>query len=134
MSTTFVRESFYVLPPKKGATPEAWEQWLKEDRKAAINAKRAFTRSQDACDLPESAQETSMRKVGGVWKQTTSIALTGSVEDGSATLEPVVDANQENDYVRARFDISNRGAENVLRGNSRRAAKRAARKARKAGK
>ena len=43
--STFIRESFYIPPPKPGASVEVWQAWLKADRQEAINAKRRHTMS-----------------------------------------------------------------------------------------
>jgi hypothetical protein len=129
MSSTFVRQDFYIQPPKKDSSVEAWETWMAADRKEAIKAKRAFTKAQESCDLPESAQESSMRRVNGVWKQTTAIAFIGSIESGS--LEPTVEATQELDYIRARFEVRQHGEQNLKTRGDKRREKKARRKARK---
>jgi hypothetical protein len=51
--SVFVRESFYLPPPKPGSPVSTWEAWLKADRQMAINAKRAHTMSLKA--EPENA-------------------------------------------------------------------------------
>jgi len=133
MSTTFVRKDFYVEPPKEGSSIANWNKWLVKDEKAAIVAKRQFTRSLVPCDLPESAQESSLRRINGVWKQTTSIGLSGSISDGTATLEPIVEATQEIDLIRASFEIKKRGKQNLESRSDKRKDKRNRRKARKQG-
>lgn len=134
MDNTFVRKDFYVDPPKAGASPEEWNTWLKKDKVAAAAAKRAFTKSQVHCDLPDSAQGTSIRKVGGVWKQSTAIGIVGGGEEGEGHLEPVVNANQEREYILARMGGTVRGVSHTRCGGDKRAARRARRKAKIAAK
>jgi hypothetical protein len=131
MDNTFVRKDFYVEPPKKDASVEEWNSWLKKDKTAAAAAKRAFTKSQVQGDLPDSAQPTAMRKINGVWKATTAIGFVGDVESGH--LEPVVAENQERDYILARMGGTARGVSHTKAGNEKRKLRRARRKARKAG-
>jgi hypothetical protein len=132
MGNTFVRESFYIDPPDRDASKEEWTAWIEKDNKAATNAKRAFTRTLEVCDIPETAQETSTRKVNGVWKSATNIGFVGNEDSGH--LEPVLEPTQELDFSQARFnprhgDIKALSGFNVKNRNRRRA-----RKARKAAK
>jgi hypothetical protein len=106
MGNTFVRQDFYIDPPKKDAAAEEWKAWIDKDNRAATNAKRAYTRSQVQGDIPESAQETSMRRVNGVWKATTNIGYVGNEDSGH--LEPTIEATQELDFAQARFEHKKR--------------------------
>lgn len=134
MDTTFVRKDFYIDPPKADAKPEEWTEWLKRDNAKAIAAKRAFTKAQSREDMPEAFQGTSIRKVGGVWKQSTSIGVVGGGEEGQGHLEPIVAATQENDTDIARWDRKARCMQNHGKGNEKRKARRARRKAKIAAK
>jgi len=127
VEANFVRAEYYVEPPVKGASVEAWTAWLDADRQAAIAAKRAFTLSQKYADLPESARPTAMVKVGGVWKQSALVGMTGSAENDSLALDPAVDASQERDLATAHFRHGGRGSTK----RSNRAARHKARKARR---
>lgn len=95
---TFVRKSFYVEPPPGDATIDEWHKWQEADKKAAIKAHRAYTLSMRTRDIPEAMQVNSMRKVGGVWRQATSIGFCGDAETGR--LEPMEEATQEREYIR----------------------------------
>lgn len=132
MSSTFVREAFYVNPPKHNATPAEWEEWMEKDRKAAIQAKRAYTRSQPACELPANAQGTTFRRVNGVWKQSTSIGFVGEGE-GNGHLEPMIEATQEKDYILSCITPKNRGYSKSRSGNQKRKARRDRRRAKRLG-
>jgi hypothetical protein len=96
MSTTFVRESFYVDPPKKNASVEEWSTWLKADNAKAVSAKRSYTRSQSQCDMPD-YQGTSFNKTDGVWRQSTTIGVVGDYK------------SQEVEIEQSKFEHSKRG-------------------------
>jgi hypothetical protein len=87
---SFVRSSFYVQPPTNQASVKDWENWLTQDHKAAVQAKRAFTRSlkdRSYDDLP--AMNTA--KVNGVYKQVSAVGFS----DGG--IDQIVQATQELD-------------------------------------
>lgn len=130
-STIFVRKSFYVQPPTKDSAPAEWEAWLKKDTQAAINAKRAFTKSLPACEIPANAQGTTARKVNGVWKASTSIGFVGDAETGH--LEPVVEATQEKECLLASLTQKARGISHIKTGSEKRKARKLRRQARKMG-
>jgi len=132
MDNTFVRKDFYINPPAKDASPEEWQKWLKKDKHAAIQARKAFNKTLAQAELPDFAQGTSMRKVNGVWKQSTAIGFVGDAETGGS-LEPMVEENQMRDYIRARLTGTDRGVSHVRSATEKRKARRARRKARKAG-
>jgi hypothetical protein len=132
MDNTFVRKDFYVEPPAKDAPVEEWNNWLKKDNAKARAAKATFTKSQTQAELPEFAQGVSVRKVGGVYRQSTAIGFVGEGEN-NGHLEPVVAPSQERDYILARMGGNARGVSHTLSGNEKRKARRARRKARKAG-
>jgi len=102
MSETFVRKDFYVSPPAKNATVGEWNEWMREDDAKARAHKAQCTKSQRHVDLPKNMQERTMRKVGGRWRQTTAIGIVG--DERSCTLEPMVEANQEAEVIRARLE------------------------------
>lgn len=131
VDASFVRQEYYVEPPAKGASVEVWQAWQKADRQAAINAKRAFTRSQVHAEIPEYLQPKVLAKIGGVYRQS---AMVGFVGDGdSSRLEAAVDADQDTKAIMRPWDkIGGRGASTVKRnGSSKRAAAKARRRARK---
>ena len=132
--SSFVREAFYVDPPKPGATTVEWETWQKQDDAEAVKAKRAFTRKCSPGEMPQLMQDTITRKVDGVWRQTTAVGLTGSAEEGTSTLEPMVDGEQERAYDQARFVVSNRGRSHVRSGTEKRKLRKQRRKQRRSGK
>ena len=87
--TTFIRSAFYVAPPTSQASVEDWNTWLKQDNKAAVQAKREFNKAnkekRDVSDFP-----VSTRKIAGRYVQCyTSAAFV------DAGLEPAVEAEQE---------------------------------------
>jgi hypothetical protein len=129
-SNTFVRESFYIDPPTQTSTPEQWEEWIKQDNRQAAAAKRKYTKHQKHCELPDFAQGNTMRKIGGVWRQSTPIGFSGDIEAGGH-LEPTVEASQEHDYIRAQLVGTIRGNKKLKNGGQKYKARRAARKARK---
>ena len=130
---TFVRKDFYIDPPDANATPEQWNEWLNADRQEAIKAKRAYTRTLEAGDMPESMQASAMRKVNGVWKASTAIGFVGDAEAGTGHVEPTVEATQEVEVLQAEYINKPRGLSHLKSGNAKRKARRAARKLRKLG-
>jgi len=90
----FVRKDFYIQPPEDG-NPKEWLKWQKADDRKAAAHKRAVTMAQEYCETPEELQETTMRKVGGVWRQSLPIGIaSGNAEEGYQA-EPMVEAKQE---------------------------------------
>ena len=122
MANCFVRDSWYVEPPAKGSDPEAWKDWLDKDRKAAIQAKRAFTKTQAHSEPPESMNGNTMRKVCGVWKSTTNIGFTGDEESGH--LEPIVQPSQERDLACSKITPVPRGVSHKHNGTHNRKVRR----------
>ncbi len=129
VEASFVRKEFYLEPPEKGASPEAWKLWLEADRQAAIAAKRAFTKAQKHGELPETARPTRMTKIGGVWRQTALVGLTGDAETDSLALEPGIEADQERKMILARqeAEAKARGTRSKARAKRQREAARKAR-------
>jgi hypothetical protein len=132
----FVRRAFYIDPPAKTATKEEWQEWLKKDRTAGATAKRAHTLAlkaledaQDHESLECVLNQTSMRKVNGIWKQAANTGFTAG-EEGSF-LEPTVEANQERDYIRARMTGTERGHSHNKSGAEKRRERKERRKAKK---
>jgi hypothetical protein len=121
---SFVRAEFYVQPPQAGSSPEAWEKWLAEDRKKAIAAKRAHTMSLKQEEIPEFLQPKMVSKVGGVYRQSNMVGFVG--EEGSAQVEPAVEAAQEKLMALAKFNHGGRGSSGSQRasGAQRRKARR----------
>ena len=126
--SSFVRSDFYIEPPAKDASVEDWNNWLKKDKLAATKAKREFTKKCQVGEMPQLMQDTVTRKVNGVWRQTTAIGITGSAEDGTVGLEPMVEAVQERTYDEARYVIRNRGVSHKKNGAEKRKARRLRRK------
>lgn len=122
--SNFVRESFYVDPPKSNAPVKEWKEWQKKDRAKAIKARRAFIHQYIPGESLQIMQNTIVRKINGVWKQTAAVGLTGSVENGSVGLEPITDARQEQSYDQAQFVVRNRGVSHVRSATDRRKARR----------
>lgn len=91
IDTSFVRKDFYVNPPAKNASPDAWADWLKADRQEAINAKRAHTRASKTqpAELPEALVQGHVVKVGGVYRQSILTGFTGSAEEGTLGMDVV---------------------------------------------
>ena len=131
-SASFIRRDFYVSPPSTMATPKEWNTWLEKDRKAAIQARRTFTKSLPACELPANTQGLTSRKVGGVWRQSSNIGYTGDAETGGH-LEPMVEATQERSVDVARMMFKARGVSHVKSGAEKRRDKKLRRKIRKLG-
>ena len=129
--SSFVRKDFYLEPPGKGASPEVWKAWLEADRQAAIQAKRAHTKSLAHADIPEAFQAKVLSKVGGVYRQS---AMVGLVGDGDSTrIEAAVDADQDTrTHMTPWAKVGGRGERSAKRsGSAKRAAAKARRKARK---
>lgn len=127
---SFVRKDFYIQPPKADADPREWSAWLEADRKEAIKDRREYNKTIRPTERPEVYQETTMRRINGVWRQSTAIGISGSPEDG-VTLEPTVEATQERDYDRARFEVHGRGLSHVKSGNQKRKERRLRRRMRR---
>jgi hypothetical protein len=130
---TFVRKDFYIQPPAKNAKPEEWTVWQEKDRRAAIAARRSWNKlhaKDEVISLPEA---TSTLRVGGVWKQTTALGFVGGSDDSGGHLEPIVEATQERDYIRARMTGTDRGVSHTRSVTSKHKARRDKRKARKGG-
>lgn len=126
---TFVEKEFYCRPPEKDADPKEWEEWLlKEKRKRAAH-KAAFTRSLKHEEMPEEMQQTTQRKIGGVWRQVTPVGFNGSAEDGDLTLEPTQDAQQNKLHVLKAW--SQQGTKRGTRSKGRHARRRRNKKRRK---
>ena len=125
--STFVRAAFYVKPPTKDAPQAEWEAWINLDNKAAIQAKRAYTKSCPAQELPANAQGVTARKINGVWKASTNIGYVGGEDVGH--LEPAVEATQDRDP----FAVSARGVSHARSGNNKRKARRDRRRAKRMG-
>jgi len=133
VEASFVRREYYVEPPAKGASVEAWQAWQKADRQAAINARRAFTRAQHHAEIPEFLAPKVVSKVGGVYRQSALVGFVGNAESGGAQAEVAVEATQDRSVILRPWDqIGGRGASTSARsGSSKRAARKARRKARK---
>ena len=133
MSSTFVRDAFYVQPPEKTASAEEWQKWLEEDRKKAIQAKREYTRKskEELGELPDMFSDVMTRKVNGVYKQVKAIGAVGTEDNFS--LEPMVDAVQERSYDEARFVIRNRGKSHQKSGADKRKERRLRRRLKRDG-
>lgn len=105
MDSTFVRKDFYIDPPAENADPKEWEEWLKKDQRKASAAKAAYTKSLEHSETPEEFQSSSMRKVGGVWKQSIAVGFSGDAEsENGCTVEPIVDSKQEQLAILARME------------------------------
>jgi hypothetical protein len=128
---SFVPKEFYLQPPEKGASPEAWASWLEADAKLASQAKRKHTKSLAHEEVPDFLQPKVLSKVGGVYRQS---AMVGFIGDGdTARVEAAVDADQDRRAHLTPWDkVGGRGSEGSQRlsGAQRRKAKRQARKAR----
>ena len=122
---TFVRKDFYIDPPTRNASVEEWNTWIKADSRKASAAKAQFTKSLDFAEVPEEFQEGSVRKVNGRWQQVAAVGFSGDVEEGTCTVEPIVESVQEQQIILARME-KNRN----VRGGSR-AGKSARRRANK---
>jgi hypothetical protein len=134
MESTFVRKDFYVAPPSENAAPSEWARWLKADRLKAAAAKRAWTKAQKPAaleDRPDTA--AAMVKRHGRWVQSVAIGFAGDFESGNGSLEPMVEAEQDNVVQLGRMELTRnkRGGSNTLKGKS---ARRRANRAKKKGK
>ena len=98
----FVEKEFYVEPPKAGSSVDEWKAWMDKDRKQRAVAKRKHTMSFQHEEAPDTMQESTMRKVGGVWRQTVCLGISG--EEGDYTLEPSEDAKQEGNVILIDFE------------------------------
>jgi hypothetical protein len=129
---TFVRRDFYISPPDKNASPDEWADWLKKDNRKAAVAKRKFTLELEPCDIDCVSQDIGVRKINGVYKQCAAAGLSGS--EDNFTLEPIIEPNQEIDFIRARFESRPHSKQKLRKHNTMRKAKKAKRLARKLGK
>lgn len=132
-------KEFFVQPPKANASIEEWEKWLDEDKKARTASKTAHTKmlhkladeagvSQD--DFAQEIPSETTRKVGGVYKQGQALAFSGDSEEGTITVEPAVDPQQEKLATWARMaEERGKGTNGDVKGKQ---ARRRARKAKKA--
>jgi len=93
----FVDKEFYIEPPTADATPAEWTAWLEADKKQRTVAKRQHTMSLQHEETPDVLHETTQRKVGGVWRQTVCLGISG--EEGDYTLEPSEPAKQETNII-----------------------------------
>ncbi len=126
VESTFVRKDFYIEPPEKDASEEDWKTWLKADDKKSAIEKRKHTLSLEATEIPESFQETAMRKVNGVYRQVPSVGLVGSVDDGGGCrAEPAEEAKQAKVIIMADWKPNLRGSKSSGRNARRIAAKKA---------
>ena len=116
-STTFVRKTFYVKPPNKGAPVEEWRNWMDKDRQEAINAKRAHTKALAQEDLPDSLVPSRMVKINGVWKQSCAVGLVGDGPDAFHS-EPMVEADQEKVTIMSQWTDSKRGTKSYKKTRS----------------
>jgi hypothetical protein len=127
MDSTFVRKAFYLEPPDKNAKPEAWDKWIKAESLKARAAKASFTRKQAHSYMPQ----MGMSKIGGVWRQSVMVGLSGSADNETLTREILVDASQEKDIEVARqieSAVHRRGGNRKNRNARRRAKARTRRK------
>ena len=123
----FVEKEFYVEPPKAGSPVEEWTAWMEKDRKRRAVEKRKHTMSLQHADTPEEMQESTMRKVGGVWKQTVCLGISG--EEGDYTFEPSEEAKQDSNVILIDFERNRNKRGGSKKGKS--ARRRANRKKRK---
>jgi hypothetical protein len=128
--SSFIRKEYYLEPPGKGASVSEWQAWQKADRQAAINAKRAFTKTQAYAEVPESGQAKALVKSGGCWRQSALVGFIGDADQGTSRVEAAIDADQERRVILARQEIDSprRGVKskgkNVRQAKSKRDAKR----------
>jgi hypothetical protein len=125
MSEIFVRESFYIAPPEKDAGEREWKQWIKADTNAARGAKAAFTRAANAKAKEEGEVNmpppcTSLRKIGGAWRQVAASGFVGDFESGSSHMEPTVEETQTADAIKGRWVKHKRGKETASQRRARR--------------
>jgi hypothetical protein len=121
---TFVRQSFYLEPPNN-ASPEEWQEWLRQDNLKARGAKAAFTRSQKAqeCDIPYLTGEGLVRenlglvKFNGVWSQSPAM-FSGSAEDGTVQREVAVESSQAREAILSRQEHPHRTGSRTRRGRA----------------
>lgn len=96
MDSTFVRKDFYISPPNQDASEEEWNNWLRADNRKAAVEKAQHTRKMQQSDLPDEYQGNSIRRVNGVWRQTTAVGLSGDFDSSNGgTVEPTVEPEQE---------------------------------------
>lgn len=97
----FVRQDFYIQPPQKNASAKEWEAWIKADNRKAAVAKAQYTKSLDHHEMPEEFAASTIRKVNGVWQQSTAIGFTGDAEEGTCQVEAMVEADQPRTFILA---------------------------------
>jgi len=90
----FNRKTYYLEPPSANASVAEWNAWLKADELKARADKARHTKGLKFCALPDDMGETQVRRVGGVWKQSTAIGISGS-EDEGYFLDTAVEPEQE---------------------------------------
>lgn len=137
MDTTFVRKDFYISPPNQDASEREWNEWLRADNRRASVEKARHTRKMQQSDLPDEYQGNSMRRVDGVWRQTTAVGLSGDFDSSNGgTMEPTVEPEQERllHLNRLAGNTRKRGVSTKGRSAARHRKRRQLKKARKAGK
>lgn len=126
---TFVRQSFYVQPPKSNASAEEWEDWMEKDNMAARTAKAKFTRAANKAKDFDALPDFHTAKVNGRYKQVIAVGFVGQGEDGGS-MEPIQSAQQELTIDEARKMILHKsGGTRKNRNKANRAKIRQARKA-----
>lgn len=114
----FIRQDFYIEPPKAGASTQEWNEWIKRDNRKAAAAKAQHTKSLDFHDRPEEFAESTTRKVNGRWVQTTAIGFVGDAEEGTCEAEAIVDAKQEHHLSLVRMEATRHTRGNKSKGKS----------------
>jgi hypothetical protein len=96
MDNTFVRKDFYISPPGQDASEKEWSEWLRADNRKAAVDKAQHTKRIQQSDLPDEYQGNSIRRINGVWKQTTTVGLSGDFDSpNGGAMEPAVEPEQE---------------------------------------
>lgn len=95
VDANFVRQEYYLDPPTKGSSAEAWDMWQKADDQAAAIAKRKHTMSLKHAELPDYLQDNVMVKRGGIYRQGAMVGFVGSADDGTVQAETAIEATQE---------------------------------------
>lgn len=102
---SFVRQAFYVEPPKSGSAKE-WLEWLKEDSNKARAAKAAHTKATKQAEVPDEFQSDALvRGSDGTWRQGVRIGFSGDFENDNGTLEVVVEPKQERETALAKMGV-----------------------------
>lgn len=123
----FQEKDFYTEPPARDADPQQWVDWMETEKHQRAAHKRSYTMSFDHAEVPEQAQESTLRKVAGRWSQSVAVGISGSETDGYS-LEPVSPENQNREIILATWQKNRRGTKSKARNQRRRAAKRRAKK------